>query len=88
MIAEANTGSDFFGIAGDVSADIVVGSMINVTGSTGNDGDYRVTAVAFNSPNTEITVTPAVADATADGNLTYNFTATALNDLRIGVKFS
>ena len=87
-IAEANTGTDFFGIAGDVASDILVGSIVTVTGSTANDGDWIVESVAFNTPNTEIVVTGTLVDATADGTITYNWTGAALDDLRVGVKFS
>jgi hypothetical protein len=87
-IVEANTTTDFFGVAGDVASDIVVGSIITVVGSTANDGDWIVESVAYNDPNTEIVVTGTLGDATADGTLSINFTGAALDDLRVGVKFS
>lgn len=87
-IASVNQTSDFFGIAGDVSSDIMVGSFIEVTGSTGNDGTYVVESVAFNTPNTEITVTIEIPNATVDGNLTYNWTTTTLNAAKTGIKFA
>lgn len=47
--------------------------VIVVTDSTGNDGVYRVVSTAFNSPNTDITVTEAIPDPTVDGTITYLF---------------
>jgi len=69
-IVAVNTGSDIFSISGDLSTEFEAGDKIVVNGSTGNDGIYTVTNVAFNSPNTDITVSEDVTNATADGTLT------------------
>ena len=76
-----------FDVAGDLTGTIVNGSTIEVTGSTGNDGFYKVASTSFVT-NTTIVVEGTVPSGTVDGNITYNFTGSALNDLRIGVKFS
>jgi hypothetical protein len=77
-----------FSIAGDKTADIVDGSIFEVSGSTGNDGTYTVTSTSYSAPNTIIVPNTTPADGTADGNINYNFTSAALDDLRVGVKFS
>ena len=66
-ITAVSTGSKQFTIGGvDLTADIEIGDKIAVTGSTGNDGVYTVTAISF-STNTVITVSETVASATAGG---------------------
>lgn len=87
-IAAVDTGNDTVSIAGDVTGTIEDGSFIEITGSTGNDGIYVVESTTFSSPNTVITVTGDITDATADGNLTYNWTATTVNAVETGIKFA
>ena len=65
-----NTSTEVFTITGDLTADIEAGDKIVISGSTGNDGVYTVTAVAANGGNTDITVSEDVTNATADGTLT------------------
>lgn len=73
-IAAVTTGAGGkFEIAGDKSAEFSAGDDINVTGSTGNDGNYTLDTVTYNSgtARTELTVIAAqtVANATVDGSL-------------------
>lgn len=58
-----------FEVAGDLSEIIYPGMSIAITASTGNDGTYKVTSVAFATGTTTITVL-SVPDATVDGTLT------------------
>ena len=64
-------GAGSFEVATDVSLKFTKGTKIVVYGSTGNDGVYTVKADAtYPDSNTIITVEEAVADATADGDIT------------------
>lgn len=65
-ITAVSTGSNYFEIDGDHTAEFAVGVKFFVRGSTGNDGTYEVTAVAISSGDTRITVA-SVTDATVDG---------------------
>lgn len=51
----------------DLTAKFPVGSSFRVSGSTGNDGRYTVTAVAY-ATNTTVTVQEEIPSATADGD--------------------
>lgn len=65
-IGYVSTASDYFRIP--ATKNVVVGDMIKVSGSTGNDGDYTVTSVYSSSTYTYVYVAN-VPDATADGTL-------------------
>lgn len=68
-VTAVSTGSKQFTVGGiDLTSNIQIGDKIAITGSTGNDGVYTVTAISF-STNTVITVSETVASATADGQL-------------------
>lgn len=68
-ITTAHIASDYFEISGDHTLAFPVGSTFKVTGSTGNDGRWTVSAVVFTGGNTRITVDEDIADATADGDI-------------------
>lgn len=51
----------------DVLAELRVGRVLTIEGSTGNDGSYRVADFATVGADTEITVQEAIPSATADG---------------------
>jgi len=63
------TGSDQFNVSGDQTDWVEVGDLIQITGSTGNDGVYRVADVSHDGTNTVIVVEGAIDDGTADGDL-------------------
>jgi len=86
-IVAVDTTNDTFSIAGDKTSSLQDGGMIEVTGSTGNDGMWVIESSVFSTPNTVITVTGDVTDSTADGNLTWHWTGTA-STMVAGVKFS
>jgi hypothetical protein len=66
-----------FTTSGDKTTSFKVGKEISVTGSTGNDGIYRVASSSYagGPDETTVTVTGDVVDATADGflNLTCDY---------------
>jgi len=63
--------NDEFTIDGNYVHHFSVGDIVTVEGSTGNDGDYTVTALNYDSVNdeTDIKVSTAISDATADGTI-------------------
>lgn len=68
-ITAVSTGSDYFEIDGDHVDAFPVGSTFKVTGSTGNDGRWTVSAVSIVSGDTRIEVVEDVTDATVDGDI-------------------
>jgi len=60
-----------FMVAGDSTADILVGDVIFITDSTGNDGVYVVSAISYSDPDSTITVVETVTSATMDGTIHY-----------------
>jgi hypothetical protein len=70
-ITGVDDGAGTFTVGGDVSGLLATGEIITVTGSTGNDGDYTVDSVSYDSNNDETTITvqESVPDATADGKI-------------------
>lgn len=63
-ITGVNTGTSTFTVA-SVPSDIVIGSIVLVAGSTGNNGSYRVTGTTA----TTIVVNETIPDATVDGTI-------------------
>lgn len=68
------TGPATFRVDGDASAEFVgggtgAGELIEVTGSTGDDGVYRVTGVSFGAGETSLAVTPVPPSGSGDGQL-------------------
>jgi len=70
-ISAVDQGTQTFTIAGDHTAELQNGDRVTVRGSTGNDGGYDVSAVALNGSDTDVTVSQAIPDATADGTMIY-----------------
>jgi len=68
-IVAVNTGTETLSVLGDLTDKIKIDDNIVVAGSTGNDGQKTVTAVVFNTPNTDITVAEDITDATVDGTI-------------------
>lgn len=60
-----------FTVGGDVSALLATGDIFTVTGSTGNDGEYTVDSISYDSNNDETTITvkETISDSTADGKV-------------------
>ncbi len=67
-ITAADTVANTLGIAGSYASHFGIGRTFRVGSSTGNDGNYIVTAVSYALEVTTITVA-SVVDATADGEL-------------------
>lgn len=71
-----------FTIAGDYTSTFTAGEVFDVTGSTLNDGTYTVVSSELVATATVITVSEAVASATADGSITASWdTASIVNSL-------
>jgi len=70
-IVGVDTSNEIFRISGDETARFSVGDTFEVSGSTGNDGTYTVSALNYDSGNdeTDITVQEDVTDSTADGDI-------------------
>lgn len=68
-IIGVNQGTKTFTIAGNHTADFVVGTTVAVSSSTGNNGNYTVVSLTFSAGNTLIVVVEAIPNATADGNI-------------------
>lgn len=68
-IVGVNQGSKIFTIDGNYMDQLEIGEIFTVSGSTGNDGDYTVLDVAYDSGNDEtvVTVSEIIPDATVDG---------------------
>ena len=76
-VATVNQGTKTFSVAGDYSASMAAGDIIRISGSTGNDGWYTVVSSTWNDPNTDVVVSEAIPDATADGSLHWATTGDA-----------
>lgn len=68
-ITAVDQGARTLTIAGDQTADLPVGRVIDIAGSTGNDGSYKVESATENLGNTDIVVVQTIPDATADGSI-------------------
>lgn len=71
-ITGVTQGTKTFTVGIDISTFLETGSIITVSGSTANDGDYTVVSATENSGNTDIIVEEAIPDATIDGDITYD----------------
>ncbi len=70
-ITVVNQGTKTFTVTGDITSHLQQGSIVNITGSTGNDGLYSVVSAVLNVGDTDIVVEEAIPDATADGSVEY-----------------
>ena len=62
--------NDHFIVTGvDLTAVLIVGNKIYVTGSTGNDGTWEIESLTLNGADTEVYVTGDITDATVDGTI-------------------
>lgn len=70
-VQAVSTANDEVEISGDLLDRISKGDLIKITGSTGNDGVYRVEAASYDSGSTQtvITVKGNIGDSTADGDV-------------------
>lgn len=71
-IDAVSTGSETITVNGvDLTDRFGVGDIVTISGSTGNDGDYTITAISFSGGNTTFTFGgDDITDATADGSVT------------------
>ena len=70
LITGIDQGGGVITVDGDGTAEWAAGQLLEIVGSTGNDGAYSVAAVGLSSlGDTEITVDQALASAVADGQL-------------------
>jgi len=71
-IGAVSTGSKTFTITGlDRTGYFVAGVQFTVASSTGNDGTYTVVSSTLSGSDTVITVSETIADATADGTISF-----------------
>lgn len=68
-IDAVDQGLDTFRVDGDESGRLDAGDRIDITGSTGNDGSYIISSVAFNGSKTTLGVEEEIPDANNDGVL-------------------
>jgi predicted secreted protein len=68
-ILVASTADEKFTVLGDYHLLFTAGVHFRVEGSTGNDGSWEVDSSVYSAPNTVITVTGNITDATADGKI-------------------
>jgi hypothetical protein len=68
-IVYASTGSSSIGISGNKVGAFIVGSKVNVQGSTANNGEYTISSVIYNktSDRTEIVFSTSVDSNLGDG---------------------
>jgi hypothetical protein len=74
-------------IAGDKTAQYLVGDTITVAGSTGNNGTYTLaTVTAVAGPATEMTFAEAIPDGTDDGTMQLNACPTIADSVTLADK--
>lgn len=68
-IVYASTGSSSIGVSGNKVGAFIVGSKVNVQGSTANDGEYTISSVIYNktSNRTEIVFSTSIGSNLGDG---------------------
>lgn len=69
LITDVIQGSKQFKFLGNQTERILVGDVISVVGSTGNDGFYTVAVISFGGGKTTVEVSETIPDATSDGTL-------------------
>ncbi len=72
-VSAVSTANETFTVSGDVTTYMYVNQEFSVDGSTGNDGDYTVKSISYDSgaDTTTITVDQDITDGTADGDIEY-----------------
>ena len=73
-----DTSNNWFKITDDHTALFLVGTEFVVSGSTGNDGTYKVLTRSFANGKTQIDTVSSITNATVDGVITgvqYDITA-------------
>jgi len=78
-IALVDKTNSIVSITGDISERVAVGDYITISGSTGNDGKYMVSAKAFDDTNTNLTLSGSLASTVADGAVHLSSLATPEN---------
>ena len=68
-ITGVNQGTKVFTIAGDFTSLFIAGRLLQIQGSTGNNGTYHVVSSALNVTDTDITVTEVIPSAVVDGDI-------------------
>lgn len=68
-ITAVDQGAQKLTIAGNHTALFPVSALLNVFGSTGNDGEYTIATVTFTGGNTVIVTVGALPDDTVDGQI-------------------
>jgi hypothetical protein len=70
-VVAVDTANDVVEVSGDQTGRLSTSDAFAIAGSTGNDGDYTIAALTYNSTsgNTEITVNEDLTDSTADGEV-------------------
>lgn len=68
-ITAVNQGTKTFSVADNVAPELTAGLVFEISGSTGNDGDYTVVSATWTGAQTDVVVAEAIPDATVDGNL-------------------
>lgn len=68
-IVYASSGSSSIGVSGNKVGAYIVGSKVNIQGSTGNDGEYTISSVIYNKTDdrTELVFSTSVASNVGDG---------------------
>ena len=82
-VTDADHTNGWFKVGSDVTGEIIIGDYIEISGSTANDGTYRVILTAFAGGKTQIDVAESLVDSTGDGNV--NHTETGWNNNGRGV---
>jgi hypothetical protein len=72
-IVAVDVGTKTFSISGDLTTEFYAGVVLEVYGSTGNDGSYTIDSSVYNDPNTDIVIVETIPDATVDGKIESEF---------------
>lgn len=70
-VTAVDTTADTVTVSGDVTGLVSAGDIVTIDGSTGNDGDYTIDSLSYDSSNDETTITvkESIGDSTADGSV-------------------
>ena len=71
-ITAVDQGTKTFTITGDHTGDIAAEDSVTVRDSTGNNGLYTVVSATLDGSDTDVVVSEAIPDTTADGDLGWN----------------